>query len=138
MLGQQGLRQRGELALALRRVDGGVDGKVTAQHTIDIAVDHSHGQVEGYRADGRSGIVAHALQLSDLIIGIGESAHRNNLTGGKMQVAGPAVIAQALPLAQHLVLSGRSQVADGGPTAHEPQPVVPSLLDLRLLQDDLR
>ena len=111
---------------------------MTAQHTIDIAVDHSHGQVEGYRADGRSGVVAHALQPSDLFISVGESAHRHNLAGGKVKVAGPAVVAQALPLAQHLVLSGRSQVADGGPAAHEPQPVVPSLPDLRLLQDDLR
>jgi len=137
LLRQQALCQRREFMLAGSRVDGRGNGEVAGQHPIDIAVDHRHGQVESDRGDGRRRIVAHALQLADFLVSIRKSAHRDNLLRSKVQVAGPRIIAEALPKAQHLVLGRRRQLFHAGPSRHEPEPVVPALLHLRLLQDNL-
>ena len=54
-----------------------------------------------------------------------------------MHIAGTTVVAQSLPQAQHLVFTGSGQRLDGRELLHESQPVIASLLDARLLQDDL-
>lgn len=64
--------------------------------------------------------------------------------GGGMQVAGTAIIAQALPIFQHLVLVGSRQRPDIRETADKPPEIVHPLRDARLLQynfgnpDDIR
>ncbi len=55
-----------------------------------------------------------------------------------MKVAGTGVIPQSLPGTQHVVLASRGQLADGRKTLHEPQEVVITLHDTRLLQNDFR
>ena len=124
--------------LALCGVDGRVDTEMTREHPIDIPVDHSRRQSEGDTPDGGSRIVAHALQLFNLLDGIREMTKSHNLLGGIVQITGPAVVAQSLPLAQHLVFRCLSQGLYSRPAAHKAFPVVPALLHLRLLKNDLR
>ena len=134
---QQRLRQQGKLLLPLGAVDGCGDAEVTRQNPIDIAVDNGSGQPEGYRPDGSGGVVAHTLQLLDALERLREAAPLDNLLRSKMQVARTAVVAQPLPLAQHLVFGCGRQRLHRRPAAHEPLPVGPPLLHLRLLQNDL-
>ena len=82
-------------------------------------------------------MAADALELSDFIEGVREMAEGDDLPGSVVEVAGTAVVAQALPLAQHLVFRGGGKGLNGRPTVHKALPVVPTLLDLRLLEDDL-
>ena len=53
-----------------------------------------------------------------------------------MEVACTAVVAESLPFAEDLVFGGGGEVFHLGPAADEPQPVVVSLLDACLLEDD--
>ena len=86
---QQLLGQQGELFLSLGGVDGRVYAVVAGQHAINIAVDDGMGQVESHRGDGRSRIVAHALQLAYLFVGVRKAASLGYLLGGCMQIACP-------------------------------------------------
>jgi hypothetical protein len=126
-----------EKLFALGGVDGGVDAEVAGEDTIDIAIDDGSGEAEGDAPDGGSGIVAYALEFPDFFEGVREMAEGDDLLGGVVEVAGSAVIAQALPLAQHLVFRGGGKGLNGRPSVHKALPVVPALLDLRLLEDDL-
>ena len=135
---QEALCQRLELLLALRGVDGRVNAVVATEHTVDIAVDDGSRQSEGDAPDGRSGVVAHTFQLPDFIESIRKMAEGDDLLGGVVQVAGATVVAQPLPLTEHLVLRGGSKVSDRRPATHEALPILPALLHLRLLEDDLR
>jgi len=123
--------------LALGGVDGGIDAEVAGEDAIDITIDNGCGQAKGDGADGGSGIVAYAFQRPDALDGIREMPKGDNLTGCEVEVARTAVIAESLPLAEHFVLSGGSEILYRWPSAHETLPVVPALLDLRLLEDDL-
>ena len=124
--------------LALRGIDGRVDAEMAREHTIHIPVDHSRRQSKGDAPDGSSRIVAHTLQLFNLLDGIREMPKSHNLLGCIVQITGTTIVAQALPLAQHLVLRRLSQSLDRWPVAHKAFPVVPALFHLRLLQNDLR
>ena len=118
-------------------VDGGVDAEVAGEDTIDVAIDDGSGEAEGDTPDGSSGIVAYALESPDVIEGVREMAEGDDLPGSVVEVAGTAVVAQTLPLAQHLVFRSGSESLNGRPAVHKTLPVVPALLDLRLLEDDL-
>ena len=109
-----------------------------AEHAVDIPVDDGGRQSEGKAADGSRRIVSDALQCLDTLQRGGEAALCHHLLGGSMQVTCPAVVAQALPLPQHLVLRGRRQCLHCRPPPHEALPVGPSLFDARLLEDDFR
>ena len=138
ILGQQLLRQGHKLVLALRRVDGRMDTIMARQHPVHIAIHHSSWQSEGYRANGCSGIVAHSFQAFYALQCLWEATHLHHLPGCFVQISGPAVIAQALPFAQHLIFGGSCQVFHPRPSFHEAFPVGASLFDARLLQDDFR
>ena len=127
----------GKGLFALGGVDGGVDAEVAGEDSIDIAINDGSGEAEGDASDGGSGIVAYALEFPDLIEGVREMAEGNDLLGGVVEITGSAVVAQALPLAQHLVFRGGGEGLNGRPTVYKTLPVVPTLLDLRLLEDDL-
>ena len=135
--GQERLRQFGKEPLSLRGVDGGIDAEVASEYPIGVAIDGSHGQIESKRADGCCRIVAHPFQAPQPFIGLRESAFRHHLTRSRMQVSRPAVIAQPLPQAQHIVFRSRCQRLHRGKTLHEPLPIGQSLFDARLLQDNL-
>jgi hypothetical protein len=124
--------------LAFGSVDGSVDAEVPGEHTIYVTIDDSSRQSEGDTPYGSSRIVAYALQLSDALDGIGEIAKRNNLSGGKMEISRPTVVAQSLPLAEYFVFRGSSERLHRRPAVHETLPIVPPLFHLRLLEDNLR
>ena len=133
---QQRLRQLCEEMLAFGGVDGCVDAEVARQDAVDVSVDNGNGLSESDAGDGGGGVVAHAFQLSDVVEGVGEVSQIDNLPCGGVQVARAAVVAQSLPLAQHLVLGSGGELFYGWPAVHEAFPVGLSLLYARLLQDD--
>ena len=97
-------------------------------------------QPEGNGGDGRRGIVAHALQVSDGRIVGGKRATMvgHNLAGGGMQVAGAAVVAQSLPHLQHLCFGGGGEGGAGGKCLQKAAIVVHALHHTGLLQNHLR
>ena len=111
---------------------------MTSQHTIDITINDSSGQSEGDTADSSSGIITHTLERTKTFDGTRKSSHLYYLFGSKMQIARPTIIAQPLPLAQHFVLCRLSEILHLGPSFHKTLPILPALLHLRLLEDDLR
>ena len=117
-------------------IDGGVDAIMASKHPIDIAIHHSGRQSESDGTDGGSCVIAHTLQLFDAFQCRGETALCYNLLGGCVQIAGTAVIAQALPFTQHLILRRFRQILHFGPSLHEAQPIVHTLQNARLLQND--
>ena len=78
---QKGLGKGLEEFFAFGGVDGGIDTEVTGEDTVDITIDDGGRQSEGDTPDGGSGIVAHALQLSDLLQGVGEVSKIYDLPG---------------------------------------------------------
>ena len=110
---------------------------MTGQHPVDITIDHRSWQSEGDASNGSCRIIAHTLQLLDGLNGMREMASLNDLSGGVVQVTGTAVIAQPLPFSEHFILRSCSQILNCRPTTHEPLPVVPSLLHLCLLENNL-
>ena len=67
-----------------------------------------------------------------------ETAEPDRRAGGSVQqVAGPAVVAQALPEAQHLLFLGPGQVGGGRKRLEEALEVGDDRRDLGLLQHDL-
>ena len=137
MDGQQFLGHCLEQMLPAGGVDGRVDAEVAGEDAIDIAVNGGGGQVERHRPQRGSSVVTHPLEGSQPRDGIRETAHGDHLTCRGVQVAGTAVVAQPLPLSQHLVLAGGSECLDRGKSLHETKPVVASLVDACLLQDNL-
>ena len=111
---------------------------MTGEHTVHIAIYYSGGQTKGNTSDGSSGIIANTFQLFYLFKCIWKMTKRHNLLGSMMQVTGPAIVSQPLPLAQHLILRSGSQILNLWPTTHEALPVVPALFHLCLLQNNLR
>ncbi len=107
------------------------------QHAIDIAVHDGRRQPEGDGADGGGGIVPDPLQRTDAVQGVGKTTRRHDLPRRGMQVPRPAVVAEALPKTQHLVLARRGERAHVRPGGHEALPVSLSLGNARLLENDL-
>ena len=64
-------------------------------------------------------------------------AEGDDLLGSVVEIAGTAVIAQALPFAKYLVFRSCGEGLNRRPAMHETLPVVPALLDLCLLENDL-
>lgn len=97
------LRQFGEGLPAGRGVDRLGHIEQPRKYPVDIAVHDGTGGVEGGRADGRSGVVAHTAQRAHRFIVGGEAAAEtgDDLTGGGMEVARPGVVAEPLPEFEH-------------------------------------
>ena len=110
---------------------------MACKNSIDIAIDHGVGQSESQRGDGRSRVVAHAAQRAYLVVGRWEAAHLRYLSGGAVQIARAAIVAESLPLRQHVVLRSASQRLDIREAADEAPVVVVALSHARLLEDYL-
>jgi hypothetical protein len=130
---QEFLGPCGEDPFPLGCSDGFGNPEIPGEHPIDIPVHHGGWQTEGDGADGRCGIISHALQGADTVQRIREAPGGGNLFGGGVQVPGPAVIAQALPKPQDFVFRSVGQVTDGREALHETLPVGLSLGDAGLL-----
>jgi hypothetical protein len=135
---QKGLSQGLKRLFSFGCIDGGIYSEMTGEHTVHIPVDDGRRQSEGNAPNSGSGIVTDAFEFPDFIEGIGEIAKGDDLLGCVVKIACSTVVAQSLPLTQHLVLGSSCQRIDRGPAPHEPFPVFPPLPDLCLLQDNLR
>ena len=111
------------------------------QHALDVAVEDGHPLAEAEGGDRRGGRAADAgqrrraaaLRARELAAMLGDIDLR-----AAMQVARPAVVAQAAPEREHLVLGRRGERADVGEAGDEAIEVAEHGRDLRLLQHHFR
>ncbi len=64
-------------------------------------------------------------------------AKSHNLFRSEVKISCPTIVAQSLPLAQHLILCSLSEGLNGGPAMHKALPIFPALFHLSLLEDNL-
>ena len=117
----------------------GFDAVETGDDTLDIAVDHGGGLVEGDGRDGAGGIGADAGQGQEGFAGGWElpAMVRDDGAGAFQKVAGTGVVAKTGPFAHHLGVLGGGQGADGRPAGGEAVEVVLHRGDGGLLQHHL-
>ena len=130
------LRKLGKSAFARGGIYGRGDGKETRENAIYVSVDHGTGLIIGNGANGCRRIVAHPAQAANFVVGFGKAACGNYLLRCRMQVARPAIVAQALPQLHHLVLGGGGKGFDIGKTVYEALIITAPLLHPGLLKDD--
>ena len=109
---------------------------MTGQDAVYVAVHDGGGNAEGDRSDGGGRVVADTLEGADPIQGIREGAGLRDLFRGGVQVAGAAVVTEALPEPQDLVFRGCGKALHVRETVHETLPIGASLCNAGLLQDD--
>ena len=126
--------------LPLRRINRDIHRKQAREYPEDIPVDHRIGLVPGKRNNGSRRVLPYPLQRNHILVAAGKYAAEtlHNLFGRRMEVTRPAVIAQPLPIFQHLVFVCLSQRSDIGETFHKTVKIVHPLRDTRLLEDNLR
>jgi hypothetical protein len=93
----------------------------------------------GQGQDGAGGGAANAGEGLDRLQGRRKVAAMAILeqAGGAVEVAGPGVVAQAGPVAEHLIRLGRRQVRQTGEAGHEALEIGDDRRDLGLLEHDL-
>jgi hypothetical protein len=93
----------------------------------------------GNRQHRPGGVPPHTGQSQDIFETFGKFPRMLNddLTGCGMQLASPAVIAQAFPKPEDFLQVGGGQISDGGKSLHESGPIIEHGDHLRLLQHDL-
>ena len=64
-------------------------------------------------------------------------AKSHYLFRSEVKISRPTIVAQSLPLAQHLILCSLSEGLNGGPAMHKALPIFPALFHLSLLEDNL-
>ena len=117
-----------------------VAGEDAAENAFDVAVEDGFAAVEGEGGDGGGGAAADAAEGFEGSAAVGKRAavFCDDLFGGFVQVAGAAVIAQALPEGEHLVFGGGGEGGDGGEGGEKARVVFGDGGDLGLLQHDFR
>jgi len=136
---QQSLGDFPDLRLGGRRVRIVAVGAPSHQDTGNIAIHHGCGDVVGYRGDGPGRIPADTRQGHQILhlSGYDPAELGDDLLGGRVQVAGPAVIAKAGPQGQYFIqISGR-QIGDRRITLHETLKIGDDGRHLGLLEHDL-
>ena len=133
------LRQLRKLRLPLPAVNGRIYPEKTGQHPIDIPVHHRVRHPPRERADCRRRIFPNPLQRQHLRVIPRElpAVPLHDFLRRRMQVARPAIIAQALPIAHHLVLRGSRQRPHVRETLHEAAEILQPLRHSRLLENHL-
>ena len=123
-----------------RRGDVPLVSRDPGSHPQHVAVHRRDGEAEGDGGDGPGGVVPHAGQGADLLIGGGKdsSVLLHDLTGSPLQVSGPAVIAQSLPQLHQCVLRDGSQVGHRRQSLQKAAVVVQHSGHPGLLEHDLR
>lgn len=131
---------------------GSVEGDVAVvkacEHSIDIAVEGGVGEIESKRGDGSCGVFSdsgHGEQCVEYLLRRGCAVANHSADGtccggdelrSTVQVAGTRVVAEPLPVAQHLVFGGLRQCLHIRKTVHEAQVVLHALCYACLLEDD--
>ena len=111
-------------------------GEVVAgplRHAPHVDVDGQNRVAEGERGDRVGGIAADAGQLGQVV---GPAVSRNLLRGAVERERAP-VVAEPLPLPDHVAGRGRGERLHGRPALEPAPPARHDALDLRLLRHDL-
>ena len=121
------------------RIDRSVYRKQARKHPEDIPV-HNRIRLVPYKGnDGRRRILPYPFQRDHILIAVGkypaETLH--NIFCRGMQVTGAAVIAETLPVFQHLVFLCRSQRCHIRKPFGKTEEIIHSLRHPRLLKDNL-
>ncbi len=85
--------------------------------TLDIAIDHGGGFVEGDGGNGCGGVGANAGKSQKTVASGGKAAVRGNGAGAFQEVAGAGVIAEPGPFKPSPRILGRGKGLNGGPAA---------------------
>jgi len=137
---QFALGERPERSLGARSPRIPVDSREATQHPLDVAVQDRGPGAERERRDRAGGRTADPGQRGERLDATREFATEGfgDTASAGVQVARPAVVAQAAPGAQHVFLGRRRQRRDVGKALDEAQVVRDHRGHLRLLQHDLR
>ena len=100
----------------------------------DVRVDRQHVAPEGEIADGGGGVRTDAGELGEVV----RPAVNGHLPGGTVQIDGAAVVAEPLPLDDHVRRGRARERLDARPALEPGLPARDHAVDLRLLQHDLR
>ena len=137
---QQLIGQRPELALVAG--DGEVFAKPqhARQHAAHVRIQNGRALPKAERGNRAGGGSTDARQGRQQLDGVREFATElaHHLLRAAMQIACAAVVAQAAPERQHIVLRGCGQRAYIGKACEKARVVIQYGGDLRLLQHDLR
>ena len=121
---------------AFRCIDGFRHPRPPRQHTLHVAVDRGHGNIEPNGGDGGGGVGTYAGQCKPTLMGVGEIACLVNGLRSLVQQPSPTVIPQSLP-GLHDILFGRGrQIAHSGKQVHEKVPLGDACLHPCLLEHD--
>jgi len=122
--------------LARRAARVAAEGEHAAEHTRHVAVDDRHIEVEREAADRRRGVGPDARQREQFLIRLREFPVAVCDEPLRRLVGAPCagVIAQPLPLLEHVLLARRGQRSQGREPLHEAQEIGARLLDARLLE----
>ena len=133
--------RRGELPD--RFVAGASNGLVVprepCEHAARVGLHDRRGEVEGDRGDGAGGVAADPRQAQQAgnrprkLRGV----IRHHRLRRSMQLPGTAIVAEALPVLEHVGLAGGGELADGRKPRHESPVELLHPLHLRLLEHDL-
>src|SRR5262245_42802187 len=103
------------------------------EDSTDVGVDGQDRPAKGEAGDRVRGVPAHAWKLGEVV----RPAVRCDLARSAVQVEGAAVVAEALPLADHVAGRGGRERLDRGPALEESEVARDDARDLRLLGHDL-
>ena len=138
ILRQQPLSQRPQLLRYPSLARPPLNTEQAAQHPFYIAVQNGFPLAVRLRHDGRRGGTANTRQGFPVCPILRKSTPGHNLPCGPVQVARPRIVAQPLPLRQHLIQRRFSQHPHIRKHVHETLKIGDDGLHLRLLQHDLR
>ena len=137
---QQAFGQCPEGVLELFVLRVAVLGEDAAEYAFDVAVEYGFAFEEGKGGNGGGGAAADSAQLFQFgAFGRELSAEvGHDLFGGFVQVARPAVVAQALPECEYVVFGCGGEGGYGGKGGEEARVVAGHGGDLGLLEHDFR
>lgn len=122
--------------LGVGGVDGGVDEAESGEDAGDVAIEDGGAGVVGDGGDGTGGVSADPRELQQVgdVVGDVAGVVGDDGFGGGVEVAGAAVVAQALPEGEYFLFVGVGEVLDGGAGGDEAGEVGQDGGDLGLLE----
>ncbi len=112
------------------------DAVIASDNPRDVGVDDDGALTEGNRCNCRGRIGAEPGKLAQLNLDRWEAAARRHLPGASNEVAGPGIVAEPRPFAQHLFVRCGGKRFDGRPALDEAAEARLDRGDRGLLQHD--
>lgn len=133
---EKGVGDGPEVACGGGLIDGGSDGEKPGEDADDVAVDEWGALPEGDGGDGACAVGADAGECEQVVgvVGDGSVVVVDDGDGGGVEIAGAAVVAEALPEVEDVLFIGAGEVGDGGIFLGKSVEVIDHSGDLRLLE----